>query len=257
MSAPSTARPAPLPGRWPSALRLTVSAVGLCGLLGTLPPLLATPRPPSWLAPALADVTSRPLRADLPDTTFARLHAGYTDEIRFASQAFGQALLAAHRHPDRWLAAPLFLALAAAPWLPPRRGRPGREIPGGPIARAALLLLVPLQMLFHSTSIQPLLGAWVDLTGNLTRTLITIQIEAYSYFAPGVTRAVALFFAQESPHLEAQLQRQLWLLRGADLLLAACEAALLLWLARGIRRAGDPPSAGGAPSPGDSPPVGA
>ncbi len=239
------------PGRWPRKLRLTISGLGLLGLAGTLSPLLAAPRAPSWVAPAVAEAVARPLRADLADSTFARLHREYVSEIGFAADGFARALRAAHRHPDRWLSLPLFLVAAAAPWCgrrpsparpaPPAGGPAGPPgLPGGEAARVALLGLIPLQLLFHGTSLQPLLGAWVDLLGNLSRSLLMIQIQAYSYFVPETTRAVALFFAEESPRLEAQLQRQLWLLRGMDLLLAAGEAFLLLWLARAVRRAAAP-----------------
>ncbi|MHB8080322.1 MAG: hypothetical protein ACYDIE_13825 [Candidatus Krumholzibacteriia bacterium] len=220
------------PGQWPRKLRLTISALGLLGLAGTLAPLLTAARAPAWVAPVVANAVAAPLRADLPDSTFARLHREYVAEIDFAANGFARALGAMHRHPDRWLALPLFLVAAAAPWRR-RRPRPApsgggavppASLPGGEATRGALLGLIPLQLLFHGTSIQPLLGAWVDLLGNLTRSLLMIQIQAYSYFVPETIRAVALFFAEESPRLEAQLQRQLWLLRGMDLLLAAGEA---------------------------------
>ena len=256
------------PDRWPRKLRLTISALGLLGLAGTLSPLLAGPRAPVWVAPAVADAVARPLRADLADSTFARLHREYVSEIDFAANGFARALRAAHRHPDRWLALPLFLVAAAAPWYGRRSpaARPTAPtapaapavrppaLPGGEAARGALLGLIPLQLLFHGTSIQPLLGAWVDLLGNLSRSLLMIQIQAYSYFVPETMRAVALFFAEESPRLEAQLQRQLWLLRGMDLLLAAGEAFLLLWLARSVRRAAKPsvPAPSGAGAPADA-----
>jgi len=251
------------PGRWPRRLRLTISTLGLLGLVGTLSPLLAGPRAPVWVAPTVADAVASPLRADLADSTFARLRREYVSEIDFAANGFARALRAAHRHPDRWLALPLFLVAAAAPWygwrsraarsapLAPLAARPP-ALPGGEAARGALLGLIPLQLLFHGTSIQPLLGAWIDLLGNLSRSLLMIQIQAYSYFVPETMRAVALFFAEESPRLEAQLQRQLWLLRGMDLLLAAGEAFLLLWLARSVRRAAEPSvsatSGAGAPA---------
>lgn len=219
--APRAARAAQLrAGRW------WLVAIGALGLLGTVPPLVSAPPPPAWLAPAIAEAVARPLRADLPDSTFQRLLRGYRAEAAFATDGFAATLRAAHRHPDRWLAVPLFAALAAAPWWPLTAAARRR------LARGALLMLIPLQLLFHGTSIQPLLGAWVDLLGNLTRVLVTIQIQAYSFFAPGVSRAVALFFAQESPRLEATLQRQLWLLRGTDLVMAGVEAGVLLWLAR-------------------------
>jgi len=220
-------------------LRWGLTAIGLCGLLGTLPPLLTRPAAPAWVAPAVTTAVARPLRADLPDSLYARLEREYRTEVGFAADGLAHSLVAAHRRPDRWLAAPLFLALAVAPWSGAlRRGAAGRGLSGGATARGALLLLVPLQLLFHATSIQPLLGAWVDVLGNLSRTLLTIQIQAYSFFVPGASRAVALFFATESPHLEAQLQRQLWLLRGSDLALAGLEAAVILLLARAVRRAG-------------------
>jgi hypothetical protein len=251
------------PSLWPRKLRLTISALGLCGLAGTLSPLLAGPHAPVWIAPAVANAVASPLRADLADSTFARLHREYVSEIDFAANGFARALRAAHRHPDRWLALPLFLVAAVAPWFGRRSpvGRPAvpaapaapavrpPTLPGGEAARGALLGLIPLQLLFHGTSIQPLLGAWIDLLGNLSRSLLMIQIQAYSSFVPATMRAVALFFAEESPQLEAQLQRQLWLLRGMDLLLAAGEAFLLLWLARAVRRAAKP-SATAAPGDG-------
>ncbi len=250
------------PGLWPRKLRLTISALGLCGLAGTLSPLLAGPRAPAWIAPAVANAVASPLRADLADSTFARLHREYVSEIDFAANGFTRALSAAHRHPDRWLALPLFLVAAVAPWSgrrsPVARPAPPADgavrlsaLPGGEATRGALLGLIPLQLLFHGTSIQPLLGAWTDLLGNLSRSLLMIQIQAYSYFVPATMRAVALFFAEESPQLEAQLQRQLWLLRGMDLLLAAGEAFLLLWLARAVHRAAEP-SAPAAPGAGAS-----
>ncbi len=230
--------PRPAPARWPDRLRWGLTAVGLVGLLGTLPPLCTRPGVPAWVAPAVTTAVTRPLRPDLPDSTFSRLSREYTTEIDFAADGFARSLVAAHRRPDRWLAAPLFFVLALAPWARRRRRSPERpELPGAGAARGALLLLVPLQLLFHGTSIQPLLGAWVDVLGNVSRTLLTIQIQAYSYFVPGASRAVALFFAQESPQLEAQLQRQLWLLRGADLALAGLEATIILCLARAVHRA--------------------
>ncbi len=226
--------------RRPRRLRWLLGTIGLLGVLGTLPPLVSRPGPPAWLAPLLAETAARPLRVDLPDSTFARLHAAYVDEFRFASAGFARTLTAAHRHPDRWAALLLFAVLAAVPWWPLRA-----RLQRAHWTRGALLSLVPLQLLFHGTSIQPLLGAWVDLMDNLTRILVTIQIQAYSFFQPGVTHAVAYFFAQESARMEAQFQRQLWLLRGSDLLLAAFEAGLLLWLARRVAAGGleDDPAA--------------
>lgn len=246
-SAARDPRPSAVRDPRPRAARWWLVAIGALGLLGTLPPLVSAPPPPAWLAPAIAEAVARPLRADLPDSTFQRLLRGYRAEVAFATDGFAATLRTAHRHPDRWLAVPLFAALAAAPWWPLAAAARRR------LARGALLLLIPLQLLFHGTSIQPLLGAWVDLLGNLTRVLVTIQIQAYSFFAPGVSRAVALFFAQESPRLEATLQRQLWLLRGTDLVMAGIEAGVLLWLARRVAESPGLFGDGSAGSPANAP----
>ncbi len=223
---------------WPSSLRATLATIGWLGLLGTTPWLLAEPQVPSWLAPALARQASAPLRGDYPDSVHARLQEDFAAEIAFAADAHLRTLATAHRQPDRLLALPFFALLAAAPWLP-SRGFAAR----GRAVRSALLALIPLQLLFHGTSVQPLLGAWIDLWGNLTQALLTIQILADRFFTARVDQAVVLFFAEQSPLIEAALLRQLWALRAADLLLAAVEAALLLWLARWVRRAeGAPPT---------------
>lgn len=232
------------------ALRGILLAIGILGLAGTLPWLVATPQPPAWAAPALARAASAPLRAEFPDSVFERLQEDYAEEIGFTISALYQTLGAAHRHPDRWLALPLFALLAVVPCLPAgwRLGRERTQSPSpdargvtpAQLARFALLGLVPLQLLFHASTLQPLLGAWVDLWGNLVQILLTIQILADRYFVAGVEKAVVLFFAEQSPRLEAQLLRQLWLLRSADLLLAGFEAWLLITLARRVRRSAKP-----------------